>query len=72
MDIKKMAFFFISVPPGGRERLRASRRNHATLRTAIAALRGIVRELTGGNYRRIYAYTVYLDLLNEGTEPIAS
>jgi hypothetical protein len=48
---------------------------HATLPTAIAALRkletlGIVRELTGGNYRRTYAYTAYLDLLNEGTEPL--
>jgi Fic family protein len=31
---------------------------------------GIVRELTGGNYRRIYGYSAYLDILNEGTEPI--
>jgi Fic family protein len=55
---------------------RAAESIRATLPTAIAALRklealGIVRELTGGNYRRTYAYTAYLDLLNEGTEPIA-
>ena len=54
---------------------RAAESINATLPTAITALRrlealGIVREQTGGNYRRIYRYTAYLDLLNEGTEPI--
>ncbi len=31
---------------------------------------GIVHELTGGNYGRLYAYTAYLDILNEGGEPL--
>jgi Fic family protein len=30
---------------------------------------GIVRETTGRNYGRIYAYHKYLQMLNEGTEP---
>ncbi len=33
---------------------------------------GIARETTGRNYGRIYAYDKYLDLLNEGTEPLKS
>jgi len=31
---------------------------------------GIVRETTGRNYGRIYAYEKYLAILNEGTEPL--
>ncbi len=31
---------------------------------------GIVHELTGGNYGRLYAYTAYLDILSEGGEPL--
>ncbi len=42
--------------------------------TALKALRtlerhGIVHELTGSDYRRLYSYTGYLDLLSEGLEP---
>lgn len=41
--------------------------------TVSAALKrlhamGIVREVTGGSYARIYAYARYLEILNEGTE----
>lgn len=31
---------------------------------------GIVHELTGGNYGRLYAYTAYLDILSEGGEAL--
>jgi Fic family protein len=31
---------------------------------------GIVHEMTGGNYGRLYAYTRYLEILNEGGEPL--
>jgi Fic family protein len=31
---------------------------------------GIVRELTGGKYGRIYAYSKYLEILSQGTEPL--
>jgi Fic family protein len=31
---------------------------------------GVVHETTGRNYGRLYAYTEYLKILNEGTEPI--
>jgi len=31
---------------------------------------GIVHETTGRNYGRLYAYTEYLKILNEGTEPL--
>ena len=31
---------------------------------------GIARETTGRNYGRIYAYDKYLEILNEGTEPL--
>lgn len=29
---------------------------------------GIASEMTGGEYRRLYAYTDYLAILGEGTE----
>lgn len=32
---------------------------------------GIVREVTGKQRRRIYAYAQYLDILNQGTDPIS-
>jgi Fic family protein len=32
--------------------------------------RGIVRELTGGKYGRLFAYQSYLDILGEGTAPL--
>lgn len=31
---------------------------------------GIVREITGGKYGRLYAYEAYLSILSEGTEPL--
>ncbi|HEY0791536.1 MAG TPA: Fic family protein [Chthoniobacterales bacterium] len=31
----------------------------------------LVREITGGQYGRLYAYNQYLKILNEGTEPLA-
>lgn len=31
---------------------------------------GIVRETTGGKDARLYAYSKYLRILNEGTEPL--
>ncbi len=31
---------------------------------------GIVNEMTGGKYGRIYTYKAYLDILNEGGEPL--
>lgn len=31
---------------------------------------GIVHEITGGNYGRLFAYNKYLKILNEGTEPL--
>ncbi|HEY8900884.1 MAG TPA: Fic family protein [Chthoniobacterales bacterium] len=47
----------------------------ASIPTATSALRkleslGIIRELTGGAYRRLYGYSAYLEILNEGTDPI--
>ncbi len=46
-----------------------------TVPTVTASLRhleklGIVRETTGRNYGRLYAYAKYLKILNEGTEPL--
>ena len=43
-----------------------------TARSALEQLQklGIVRELTGGKYGRLYAYDQYLAILNEGTEPL--
>jgi len=43
-----------------------------TARSAMQQLQslGIVRELTGGKYGRLYAYEQYLSILNEGTEPL--
>jgi Fic family protein len=31
---------------------------------------GLVHEITGGNYGRLYAYTSYLEILNEDGEPL--
>ena len=31
---------------------------------------GIMREITGKQRRRLFAYGRYLDILNEGTEPL--
>ncbi|WP_395746624.1 hypothetical protein [Prosthecobacter sp.] len=31
---------------------------------------GLVREVTGGRYGRLYSYDAYLSILSEGTEPI--
>lgn len=43
-----------------------------TARASLELLQkpGIVRELTGGKYGRLYAYDQHLAILNEGTEPI--
>ena len=38
----------------------------------VVERRGIARETTGRNYGRIYAYDKYLEILNEGTEPLWS
>jgi hypothetical protein len=49
----------------------------ASIPTATSALRkleslGMIRELTGGAYRRLYGYSAYLEILNEGTDPIVA
>lgn len=43
-----------------------------TVAASLAALAevGIVREITGRKRNRVYLYTDYLAILNEGTEPI--
>jgi Fic family protein len=43
-----------------------------TITAALGHLQklGIVTETTGRNYGRLYAYTEYLKILNEGTEPL--
>jgi Fic family protein len=43
-----------------------------TARSVLAQLQtlGIVREITGGKYGRLYAYDAYLSILSEGTEPL--
>jgi Fic family protein len=48
---------------------------NVSLPTATKALQrlqtlGIVREITGGKYGRLYAYDAYLSILSEGTEPL--
>lgn len=47
----------------------------ASVPTATTAIRkleaaGLLRELTGGKYGRLYAYAEYLEVLSEGTEPL--
>ena len=54
---------------------RAAQALGTSIPTATKALRtlerlGLVRELTGGKYGRLYAYDQYLSILNEGTEPL--
>jgi Fic family protein len=46
--------------------------SHPTATKALKTLErhGIVREMTGGDYRRLYAYSEYLAILGEGTEPM--
>ena len=46
-----------------------------SLPTAAKALQrlqqlGVVREITGGKYGRLYADDAYLTILSEGTEPL--
>ena len=43
-----------------------------TVAAAIEHLqrREILREITGKRRQRLFAYRVYLDILNEGTEPL--
>jgi Fic family protein len=43
-----------------------------TARSALTQMQtlGIVREITGGKYGRLYAYDAYLTILSEGTEPL--
>jgi Fic family protein len=45
---------------------------YPTAARAVAALEktGITREITGRNRNRVYVYERYLDLLNEGAEPL--
>lgn len=54
---------------------RAAEKMKVSLPTAAKALQrlqqlGIVREITGGKYGRLYAYDAYLTMLSEGTEPL--
>ena len=56
---------------------RAAAAIQTSIPTATSALRklqslGLVREITGGTYGRLYAYDAYLKILGEGTEPIRS
>ena len=46
--------------------------SYPTVSRAVDALEGlgIVREITGRKRERVFAYTRYLDVLNEGTEPL--
>jgi Fic family protein len=46
--------------------------SYPTVSRAVEALEdlGIVREITGRRRERVFAYTRYLDILNEGTEPL--
>jgi Fic family protein len=43
-----------------------------TITAALAHLQklGIVREMTGRQRNRLFIYKKYLDILNEGTEPL--
>lgn len=54
---------------------RAAEKMKVSLPTAAKALQrlqqlGIVREITGGKYGRLYADDAYLTILSEGTEPL--
>jgi Fic family protein len=46
--------------------------SYPTVARAVEALEnlGIVREITGRKRERVFAYTRFLDILNEGTEPL--
>jgi len=46
--------------------------SYPTVARAVEALEnlGIVREITGRKRERVFAYVRYLDILNEGTEPL--
>jgi Fic family protein len=49
-----------------------TRASYPTVARALAALQqlGIVRETTGRRRERVFAYSRYIDILNEGTEPL--
>ena len=54
---------------------KAAAKMNVSLPTATKALQrlqtlGIVREITGGKYGRLYAYDAYLSILSEGTEQL--
>lgn len=54
---------------------KAAAKMNVSLPTATKAMQrlqtlGIVREITGGKYGRLYAYDPYLSILSEGTEPL--
>ena len=46
--------------------------SYPTVSRSVEALErlGIVREITGRKRERVFAYSRYLDILNEGTEPL--
>ena len=46
--------------------------SYPTVARAVEALEtlGIMREITGRKRERVFAYTRYLTILNEGTEPL--
>jgi DNA-binding Lrp family transcriptional regulator len=60
---------FCATIPALVERTGAS---YPTVSRAVETLEklGVVREITGKKRERIFAYTKYLDVLNEGTEPL--
>lgn len=54
---------------------KAAAKMNVSLPTATKSMQrlqtlGIVREITGGKYGRLYAYDAYLSILSEGTEPL--
>lgn len=54
---------------------KAAAKMNVSLPTATKAMQrlqtlGIVREITGGKYGRLYAHDAYLSILSEGTEPL--
>ena len=60
-----------SLKRGARQR-KTVERNLVTVAGALDRMKKqhIVKELTGFKRNRVFAYTPYVELLNEGTEPI--
>lgn len=65
--------FLQGVPLATAGRIAASTNlSSATVNKALALLEkaGIISEVTGGRRNRLFSYRAYLDILNEGTEPL--